>query len=115
MNKHYTVLQTEYLHWLKILGFSQSTMDICNNATNLFFKWLQDKSIHHITRLENDHIQEYFEYMQYRENRNRAGGLSDAYLNKPFDAVDKFIQFLHQNNYPKILPLTNFSIKKSKM
>lgn len=115
MNEHYTALQKEYLHWLKILGFSQSTTDICHTATTFFFEWLQNKNILHITRLENCHIQAYFEYLQTRKNQHRTGGLSDAYLNKQFDAVDKFLQFLHQNNYPKILPPTNYRIKKSKM
>jgi integrase/recombinase XerD len=115
MTEHYRILQKEYLQWLKILGFSQATKEICNNAIHLFFDWLETKNIHHVTQLENNLIEDYFNYLQSRENQRRAGGLSDSYLNKQFEAVDKFLQFLHQNNYPKILPPTNYRIKKSKM
>lgn len=115
MIAHYNSLQKEYLHWLDILGFSKATQGICQNAIQLFFEWLYDKNLGHITQLESRHIHAYFDYLQHRKNRRRAGGLSDAYLNKQFDAIDKFLQFLHQNNYPKELPPTNFRIKKSKI
>jgi integrase/recombinase XerD len=115
MDNHYKILQKEYLHWLKILGFSNATVGICDNGITLFFEWLQQNNITHITHLENEHINHYFDYVQERPNQRRAGGLSHSYLNKQFEAVDKFLQFLHQNNYPKILPPTNFRIKKSKM
>jgi integrase/recombinase XerD len=115
MSGHYIALQKEYLHWLKVLGFSKATHEICDNAINLFFEWLQNKNFSHITQLENRHVTEYFNYLQCRKNKRRAGGLSDSYLNKQFEAIDKFLQFLHQNNYPKTLPPTNFRIRKSKI
>jgi len=115
MVEHYKTLQKEYLHWLKVLGYSEATQGICKNAIQLFFEWLKDKNLIHITQLENSHINAYFDYLQERKNRKRAGGLSHSYLNKQFDGVDKFLQFLQQNNYPKILPPTNFRIKKSKI
>jgi len=115
MQEHYSTLQKEYLHWLKILGFSEATQGICKNAIQLFFEWLKEQNLSHISQLENHHINAYFDYLQQRKNRRRTGGLSHSYLNKQFDGVDKFLQFLHQNNYPKILPPTNFRIKKSKI
>lgn len=115
MNEHYNTLQKEYLHWLKVLGFSEATQGICKNAIQLFFEWLKDKNLSHIIQLENHHITAYFDYLQQRKNRRRAGGLSHSYLNKQFDGVDKFLQFLHQNNCPKTLPPTNFRIRKSQM
>lgn len=115
MAEHYNTLQKEYLHWLKILGFSDATQGICKNAIQLFFEWLKEQNLNHITQLESHHIKAYFDYLQQRKNRRRAGGLSHSYLNKQFDGVDKFLQFLHQNNYPKTLPPTNYRIKKSKV
>jgi integrase/recombinase XerD len=40
--------------------------------------------------------------------------LSKSYLNKQFDAVDKLLQFLHQNGFTKTLLPINYRIKKSK-
>jgi len=115
VQNHYQALQEEYLHWLKILGFSEATSGICKNAIQLFFAWLKDKNLTHISQLENHHIHAYFKYLQQRKNQRRAGGLSHNYLNKQFDAVDKFLQFLHQNSYPKNLPPTGYRIRKSQV
>jgi len=115
IEKHYAALQKEYLHWIRVLGFSDTSVDICRNAICLFFEWLQEKKLLHITQLENCHIREYFDYLQCRQNQRREGGLSHSYLNKQFDAVDKFLQFLHQGGFPKTLPPTGFRIKRSEM
>jgi len=115
MGRHYSTLQKEYLHWLKVLGFSEATQGICKNAIQLFFEWLKEQNLSHIRQLENSHINAYFKYLQQRKNQRREGGLSHSYLNKQFDGVDKFLQFLHQNNYPKTLIPTGYRIRKSQM
>lgn len=57
---------------------------------------MQSKGITHITELNNEAIRTYFEHLQTRTNKVRGtGGLSAPHLNKNFDAVDKFLEFLH--------------------
>jgi integrase/recombinase XerD len=113
--EHYNDLKNDYVHWLKVLGFSQASMDKCGYCLTLFFEWLRGKNLVSIAHLEYHHIESYFEYLQQRKNQHRAGGLGHAHLNHQYDAIDKFLQFLHQHNYPKILPPTNVRIKKSQM
>ncbi len=115
MNGHFTILHRAYIDWLKILGYSQATQGICSNGVTMFFNWLQTQNIQQIIQLENKHIKAYFEYLQIRPNKRFNRGLSHSYLNKQFDAVDKFLQFLHQQGFRKIIPPTNWRIKKSKM
>lgn len=115
MTEHFKILHKAYLNWLKILGYSQATPEICSNGVTMFFNWLETQNVQNITQLENKHIKAYFEYLQIRPNRRFNRGLSHSYLNKQFDAVDKFLQFLHQQGFKKLLPPTNCRIKKSKM
>lgn len=115
MNKHYTAIHTEYIHWIKVLGYSQATQGICRKGITFFFTWLPTQSVHHITELEQQHIETYFEYLQTRPNKhNNKTALSKSYLNKHFDAVDKLLQFLHQHGFTKTLLPTNYRIKKTK-
>lgn len=97
MNTHFTELQNEYARWLNTLGFSQGIKYQYTRYTHEFFDYLQAKGITNITGLHDKHIREYFNYLQIRPNkRTGTGGLSSAHLNKNFDAVDKFLEFLHQ-------------------
>lgn len=59
-------------------------------------QWLESKGVRHIKGLSQELVDSYFEYLQTRNNSKHPGGLSQAYLNKNFDAVDKFLSFLHQ-------------------
>jgi integrase/recombinase XerD len=113
MNEQFIFLHKSYLQWLNNLGYSKSTQDICNNAIKQFFSWLSSQNIHEINELENNHIQQYFDYLQTRNNKNKAGALSKTYLNKQFDAIDKFLSFLHQQGFNKILPPTNYRLKEN--
>lgn len=96
MNKHYKTIQKEFTKWLDILGFSNHTQKSCSLATQYFFKWLNNKGVKQINQLQAQHLKTYVDYLQYRENRSYGGGLSVAYLNKNFDALDRLLEFLQQ-------------------
>jgi len=114
MNSHYKAIHTEYIHWLNVLGYSEATQGICRKAVRFFFMWLPDQNVHHITRLEQKHIEQYFEYLETRKNKHTGKtALSNSYLNKQFDAVDKLLQFLHQHGFTKMLLPTHYRIKKT--
>jgi integrase/recombinase XerD len=115
VNEHFIHLQNHYVKWLKTLGYSQAMQEICSNAMKHFFCWLVNENIHQIIELKNSDIESYFLYLQNRPNQRFEGGLSSNYLNKQFDAIDKFLQFLHQNGFNKNLIPTNFRIKKAKI
>ncbi len=115
MDKHYTAIHTEYVHWIKVLGYSEATQLVCKKGIKFFFTWLPTQNVPHITKLEHKHIENYFEYLQTRPNKsNNKTALSKSYLNKQFDAVDKLLKFLHGHGFTKTLLPTNYRIKKSK-
>lgn len=115
MTDHYKAIHKEYIHWVKVLGYSEATQGICRKGITFFFAWLPTQNVYHITKLEHKHIESYFEYLETRPNKhNGKTALSKNYLNKQFDAVDKLLQFLHQNGFTKTLFPTNYRFKKTK-
>ncbi len=96
MNENFKILNQEYKIWLDTLGFSQLVVYNFNFHIKDFLEWLKQNNITHIKNLTNKNIQQYFDYLQTRPNKTKKGGLSIAHLNKNFDAVDKFLEFLHQ-------------------
>lgn len=96
MNKSYKTIQQEYTFWLDTLGFSSKLVYQYKFNVKEFFEWLESKNIYAINLVNQEHIKNYFDYLQTRSNKRRTGGLSVAHLNKNFDAIDKLLEFLHQ-------------------
>jgi integrase/recombinase XerD len=112
---NFTAIQNEYKQWLQTLGFSKSIVYGYTLNANEFFDWLQHKNITQLNLLNEQHITQYFEYLQTRKNqRNKTKTLSIAHLNKIFDAIDKLLQCLQNIGLCNILPPTNYRIKQDK-
>ncbi|MDR0828841.1 MAG: tyrosine-type recombinase/integrase [Prevotellaceae bacterium] len=96
INASYKAILAEYETWIDTLGFSQWTVKSCKLCVQEFLEWLDEKQINSVKLLTNKHITDYHNYLETRLNRQFKGRLlSNAYLNKCFDAVDKFLEFLH--------------------
>lgn len=96
MNQNYQSINNEFVTWLDTLGFADGTVYSCKNLAAIFFEWLESNHIYHITQLTGQNISSYFEYLQTRPNKTKAGGLSVSSLNDNFFAIDKLLEFLHQ-------------------
>ena len=94
MNTHYKNILEEYALWYDTLGYNPKTKKRYAGIMAQFFRWLQAKSINHITLLNHTHIKNYFEYVQSVKSRKTRGTYSVAQLNDIFFAVDKLCQFL---------------------
>lgn len=114
LNNGYNTLKEEYAVWLKTLGFSDSVAYNCPLSVRDFLNWLQAQGIGQINQLETGHLYRYFNHLETRPNKRRSGGLSDAHLNKNFDAVDKFLEFLHQMGAQNVPQPTNYRIEQTK-
>jgi len=93
--KEYQELTNEFTQWLDTLGFSNIMIYNAKNSLKYFLGWLESKNILSIQKLTNQHITNYFEFVQTRPNMRRKGGLSVARLNHIFFTLDKFCEFLH--------------------
>jgi len=115
MNDHFTELQNQYGKWLDTLGFSESTVYKHPKALHYFFEYLKSKGIDHISKLTNKHLYNYFDYLQTRPNMRTSGEtLSTAHLNKSFDAIDKFLEFLHGRGMSNAPQPTRYRIMESR-
>lgn len=95
MNNSYHVLENEFGVYLQTLGFSKSVVYSYPKMVHFFLDYLHQKGINQITALDTTHLNNYTAYLQSRRNMRKAGALSTAHLNKSFDALDKFLEFLH--------------------
>ncbi len=96
MNESYKILQKEYRYWLDTLGFSESLQTDYTGRLQEFLYWLELHYLTSIDRLQTKNIYQYFRYLENRPNQRRSGQLSTSHLNHSFTAVDKFLEFLHQ-------------------
>jgi len=104
MNRNYTELQNHYETWLSTLGFSQSIIYNYPKSIFYFLEYLENKSISQIHLITQKNINEYLLYIQSRKHLRKNKTLSIAHLNKSFDALDKFIEFLNQHTQTNITP-----------
>ena len=105
-------LEIGFKQWLDILGFSQMTVYNMPNIVREFLHYLESQQIYSITQVEPKHIKSYHKHIKERVNNRRAGGLSNNYVNKHIQALEKFTQYLSHKgmqNVPavniKLLPL----------
>jgi integrase/recombinase XerD len=97
MNTSYRAILEEYAVWLDTLGYSEKLINCCKSSVSEFFECLEEKQIKSIDLLNSKHITDYHTYLETRSNKRCKGRmLSVAHLNKTFYAVDKLLEFLHQ-------------------
>lgn len=114
LNQNYTAIHAQYTTWLNTLGFSKGTVHDCKKHTGTFFNWLHTQDVNHINRLNQQHIQTYFDYLQIRPNSHRSGTLSVAQINHAFTAIDKLLEFLHQMGMNHAPMPTNYRMSVDK-
>jgi integrase/recombinase XerD len=114
LNENYKHIKNEFAVWLAAIGFSNSVTYNYKNAALDFFEWLQTNNVHQINLLAQTHITQYFEFLQTRSNKRKAGALSAAHLNKNFDCIDKLLEFLQQMGMSSTPIPTNYRIKQDR-
>lgn len=96
MSENYKTLLDNFTEWLETLGFSTSMVYNCPKTTAYFLAYLEQNGVQKIEHLTPKLVYEYFDHLQQRKSLRSAKALSTAHLNKSFDAIDKFLEFLHQ-------------------
>jgi len=102
---HFSYIETSFQEWLDVLGYAESTVYALPNHIREFFHWLESAGIHHLSHIETQHINTYYQHLKARTNTRCGGGLSNAYLNKHLQALYKFAEYIHQNGRHTFPPL----------
>jgi len=115
MNENFAEIQKAYVTWLDTLGFSNGVVYDYKYRIRDFFLWLQSQGINHIKQVNQNHIKQYFDYLQTRPNKNTKGALlSISHLNHNFIAVDKLLEFLHGQGMKNTPVPTNYRMRVDK-
>ncbi len=114
LNDNYNTLKNEYAVWLNTLGFSSGVVTDYRDRVRDFFEWLESRNLNQINAVNQKHITQYFDFLQNRPNKRKAGALSTSHLNHNFLAIDKLLEFLHQMGMSQAPTPTNYRIKPDK-
>ena len=93
-NSSYEYLVKAFSEWLDILGYAHMSVYNVPHIIREFLYYLESQQINHINQLTQKHYTTYFNHISSRSNERRGGGLSNNYLNKHIQALEKFYEFL---------------------
>lgn len=110
-NSSYEYLEKAYREWLDILGYNPQTLEHLPAIIREFFHYLESQKINHITDLKPKHYKSYFNHVSSRRNLRRGGGLSNNYLNKHIQSLEKFCEFLQHQGTQNIPPVNLRQLK----
>ena len=75
-------------------GVSNSGKQSLVNHTKEFLHFMEDRGLEYVSKITQKAIEDYFEYLQYRPNQRRGGGLHTNTINKHRESVLRFMEFL---------------------
>lgn len=104
-NSSYEYLEKAYREWLDILGYCKESTDHLPAIIREFLHFLETHKIKRITELQSKHYKSYFSHISSRSNLRRGGGLSNNYLNKHIQSLEKFYEFLQHKGTQGIPPV----------
>lgn len=110
-NPSFEYLEKAYREWLDILGYSSESVDHMPTIVREFLHYLESIKINHITELQPKHYKSYFNHISSRSNQRSGGGLSNNYLNKHIQSLEKFYEFLVHKGTQGVPPVNLRQLK----
>lgn len=93
----YRYIIASFKEWLQTTGYSEQTVYQLPNYIQEFLFYAESKGYAGLYQISNDLIKEHYYKLKERGNKRRTGGLSNSYLNKHLQALQKFGDYLRQN------------------
>ena len=94
---HYRYIIQSFGEWLDVLGYAATTVYGMPHYVQEFLHYLEQNGKTQINQIENKYIKEYYRELKTRSNTRQGGGLSNSYLNKHLQALQKFSDYLRQS------------------
>jgi integrase/recombinase XerD len=92
---HYLYWLQSYEQWLQIIGYSESAVKNWPTHVRELLHYLENRHIHHITLIDNLHINQFIGHIKNRSNTMREGALSSRSINSIINAVNSFTRYLN--------------------
>jgi len=93
----YRYAVASFKEWLETIGYSEQTSYYLPNHVQEFLHYAESKGYAGLFQLDTQLMKEYYYKLKGRTNKRFNGGLSNAYLNKHLQALQKFIDYLRQS------------------
>ena len=101
-NQSYQYLEISFKEWLDVLGYGSGTVNGMPLIIREFLQHLEKNQVNHINQLQQKNIRSYHGYISTRANQRRGGGLSNNYINKHLQAIEKFLEFLNHKGVQNV-------------
>lgn len=83
--------------WLVAMGYADSTVYGSVNYVRDFYLWLKSTPVKEISQIDGKVIRAYYNHLQKRTNKRKAGSLSDIYINSNINALKRFARYLQES------------------
>jgi integrase/recombinase XerD len=110
-NASYQYLETAFKEWLDVLGYGSGTVKGMPLIIREFLYHLEKEKVQNIDQLHQKHIKDHHAHISVRANERRGGGLSNNYINKHLQAIEKFLEFLNHKGV-KDVPALGIRLEK---
>lgn len=110
-NQSYQYLETAFKEWLDVLGYGSGTVNGMPLIIREFLHHLEKIQVQSINQLHQKNIKSYHDHISTRANQRRGGGLSNNYINKHLQAIEKFLEFLNHKGV-KNVPALGIRLEK---
>ena len=108
-SQNFQYLEIAFKEWLDVLGYAPTSVyGMPNNIRELFY-YLEQQGCTQIQQITTELIKRYYNQLKTRANTTRGGGLSNAYLNKHQQALEKFTEYLRKTGK---VTLPNLNLRK---
>ncbi len=94
---HYRYLEAGFKEWLDIQGYAESTVNNLPIHIHELLHWQEKQGYTEIGVLNNQQINNYYQYLKKRKHQRKGGALSNSYLNKHQQAIIKFSEYLQKS------------------
>ena len=94
---HYRYILQSFKEWLDVLGYAETTVYGMPHYVKELLHYFEKTGKTQIADINNKDIKEYYRQLKQRTNTRRGGGLSNSYLNKHLQAIQKFSDYLRQS------------------
>jgi integrase/recombinase XerD len=107
-NPDFKYYVTAFKTWLKLLGYSGTTIKNYPKMLQEFFFHIEKNEITTIENINQKVMDDYTEWMKVRPHQREGGGLSESHINKHLGALEKFKEYIEQKEGKKLV----FEVKR---
>jgi integrase/recombinase XerD len=103
-SRQFIDLKSEFLSWLKTLGYSPATIATRKRNIREFLLYLERYGISSMDQTALDKTKLFVRYLKRRESKLSASGLMNASINVGVSSVNKFFEYLRQSGNITSIP-----------